>query len=321
MWNWLLLWNTDWAYTLRFWWRRVQTALKCTLSYRDGFTCISALLCWFCCPSFAQILQTVLHSVAFRIQVFAFVMLRLLPDILTNASNQDPTMGTGEKDQTSRTRFWIWVAGSRSGSERRLHGALLLLASGDGQHFRATYAASQCKVERDTNIHEPLYTNHDLLATRQVNVKVLFLKNISCSAGRTSKKFWICFWRVWRMMLPPYVRLPSRPWAEGLSCMGLQWDFLNCRRPKQSRSILDLPIQRFCCHLWRRPVLVSWCPAETSTCKMLWYVLVSRWWKIIGQKYAMITDDFCCFSVVLWAFPSTRVCLMWPGSFDMVLCS
>lgn len=72
MWNWLLLWNTDWAYTLRFWWRRVQTALKCTLSDRDGFSCISALLCWFCCPSFAQILQTVLHSVAFRIQVFAF---------------------------------------------------------------------------------------------------------------------------------------------------------------------------------------------------------------------------------------------------------
>ena len=117
-------------------------------------------------------------------------MLRLLPDILTNASNQDPTIGTGEKDQTSRTRFWIWVAGSRSGSERRLHGALLLLASGDGQHFRATFAASQrMKVERDTNIHEPLYTNHDLLATRQVNVKVLFLKNFSCSAGRTSKKF------------------------------------------------------------------------------------------------------------------------------------
>lgn len=71
-------------------------------------------------------------------------MLRLLPDILTNASNQDPTIGTGEKDQTSRTSFWIWVAGSRSGSERRLHGALLLLASGDGQHFRATFAASQC---------------------------------------------------------------------------------------------------------------------------------------------------------------------------------
>ena len=220
MWNWLLLWNTDWAYTLRFWWRRVQTALKCTLSYRDGFTCISALLCWFCCPSFAQILQTVLHSVAFRIQVFAFVMLRLLPDILTNASNQDPTMGTGEKDQTSRTRFWIWVAGSRSGSERRLHGALLLLASGDGQHFRATYAASQCKVERDTNIHEPLYTNHDLLATRQVNVKVLFLKNISCSAGRTSKKFWICFWRAWRMMLPPYVRLAFKALGWGLELHG-----------------------------------------------------------------------------------------------------
>ena len=66
----LLLWNTGWA--LRFWWRRVQTALRCTLSERDSFSCISAWLRWFCFPLFAQILQTVLHSVAFGFKSLPF---------------------------------------------------------------------------------------------------------------------------------------------------------------------------------------------------------------------------------------------------------
>lgn len=253
-------------------------------------------------------------------------MLRLLPDILTNASNQDPTIGTGEKDQTSRTRFWIWVAGSRSGSERRLHGALLLLASGDGQHFRATFAASQRmnqpvqSRERHehtwTTVHQSWFACHKtsqcqssisqefLLLRRPYIEEVLnmLLKGMADDASSVRE-----------------TAFKALGW--GLELHGFAMRLSNCRRPKQSRSILDLPIQRFCCHLWRRPVLVSWCPAETSTCKMLWYVVVSRWWKIIGQNYSMITDDSCCFSVVLWAFPSTRVCLMWPGSFDMVLCS
>ena len=108
-------------------------------------------------------------------------------------------------------------------------------------------------------MHALLYTNRDLLATRP--------------------------WRSCRSSISQEVLLLRRPYIEevlnmllngmaddassvretafkalglGIELHGFAMRLLNCRRlPKQSPSILDLPIQRFCCHLWRRPGLVS----------------------------------------------------------------
>ena len=253
-------------------------------------------------------------------------MLRLLPDILTNASNQDPTIGTGEKDQTSRTSFWIWVAGSRSGSERRLHGALLLLASGDGQHFRATFAASQCMNQPVQSRETRTCMNHCapimICLPQDKSMSKFYFSRISLAPQAVHRRSfeyasegyggW-CFLRTWDCLQG----LGLRAWAAWVcnETFALQAAQTITKHFGSSHTALLLPPleeasfgQLMSCR-------------NKHPCKMLWYVVVSRWWKIIGQKYSMITDDSCSFSVVLWAFPSTRVCLMWPGSFDMVLCS